>query len=283
MKKFFGLALVLSVAMLASTGAQAGTVIALDDVTDPGFALLPIVGTVGVHSTVAGGDTSVSIPGFPWDAPPGQYPGGESPANAIDNNVGGESKYLNFGAATIPPDGSTQGTDTGMILNFRFPARITGLRFRYANDAPDRDPDTYTLEGGGLPPINFFPDVIADPNDPGFPGDSQLQSDASNWTLVSSGSTGLVDPADSFILVAGNRDTWQDDAPTSRPGPSFANPNYYKSYRLLFPTLRNTLTGNNSDMQINEIEFIGELMIPEPTSAVLALAGLAGCMVRRRK
>ena len=84
-------------------------------------------------------------------------PANEGVANAIDNNVA--AKYLNFaelnsGFIVTPSLGAAEG---GTI--------VSGIRISTANDAPERDPTTYQLEGS---------------TSPGGP-----------FTLIASGSTGL--------------------------------------------------------------------------------------------
>ena len=59
---------------------------------------------------------------------------------------------------------------------------------------------------------------------------------------------------------------------------SVSNSIAYTSYRMVFPTLKNTAGANS--IQIAEIQFF----VPEPGSLGLALAGaVALCGLRRRK
>lgn len=257
------LVLVAAVALVAAQNAWAAPGVIVSDVTDiPGAVvdefLFPYAHVVGV----AGENTILS----------GNNPGAESPAQAFDNDPNGSTKFLSF-----------NGDESGVIVTFTAPTRITGIRFRYGNDAPGRDPATYTLEGATTLPNDFF----LDPDLSAFPPDTPqqelidylTQDDASSWTLVSAGETNLVDDADTFLGVNQNRSQWQEEQPFGRPGPTFTNDNFYTSYRLLFPTLRSP---TDTIMQIAEIEFQGEF-IPEPTSLLLLLAGCGvSAMVRRR-
>ncbi|HXJ55702.1 MAG TPA: hypothetical protein VNU68_03465, partial [Verrucomicrobiae bacterium] len=84
----------------------------------------------------------VTQPGDPIVATSNNSPGSEGVANAIDN---APTKYLNFdkvntGFTVTPSVGAT---------------RVTGLTLTSANDAPDRDPATYQLEGS-LDGTTFF-------------------------------------------------------------------------------------------------------------------------------
>ena len=76
----------------------------------------------------------VTRPGDPIVASSGNYPGGEPPESAIDNTAA--TKYLNFDRLntgfTVTPSG------TGVVRS---------LVIVTANDAPERDPTSYILEG----------------------------------------------------------------------------------------------------------------------------------------
>jgi len=76
----------------------------------------------------------VTQPGDAVVATSGNSPGSEGVGNAIDN---ADTKYLNF---DISNTGFTVSPSVGMTL-------VTGLSLKSANDAPDRDPITYLLEG----------------------------------------------------------------------------------------------------------------------------------------
>lgn len=265
--------------LVMAAQANAG-IVNNSDITDVPNAVVPIFLNpyVGVFNTTAGGNSSIATEGFSGTF--GQFPGGENPSLAFDNSTSGGSKYLNFG-----------GENTGVIVNFAFPARITGMRFRYANDAPERDPDGFTLEGGNGPITDFTanPDLSfidgSTTNQEIFDALEQGDGDANYWTLVASGATNLVDVNDTFNDANQARNQFQDELPFQRPGPTFSNPNFYTSYRLLFPTHRNSPFGNTI-MQIAEIELIGQIDIPgipEPSAILLALfGGSALAFVRRR-
>lgn len=72
------------------------------------------------------GGASASNPG-------GNNPGGESPAQAVDGNLG--TKWLDFNKFT------------GLVLDFGTPVFTDGYRFATANDADERDPLSWTVEG----------------------------------------------------------------------------------------------------------------------------------------
>ena len=110
--------------------------------------------------------SDVTQPGDPIVASSNNHPGSEGVANAIDNQP---TKYLNFDKVntgfTVTP--SVGGT------------RVTGLTLTSANDADDRDPADYRLEGsldgvaffeissGGVQdfPSRFYKNYIFFPND----------------------------------------------------------------------------------------------------------------------
>jgi hypothetical protein len=202
---------------------------AQSDVTAPGNTI------VGLHNTIAGGPNTVSTPGFGA----GQFPPGEAPPNAINNAL---AKYLNFGNGG---NSATAGANTGFYVTPALPSIVTGLRFTTANDAPGRDPLTFTLEGTSGDPASAM------------------------WTLISSGNTGLqTDPG---------RNTLQSLA----TAPVFVNTNTYSSYRLLFPTHRAV----ENSMQIAEVEFLGVAIPEPSTFALAGagLLGLIVALRRRRR
>src|ERR1041384_7930509 len=87
--------------------------------------------------------SDVTQPGDPIVATSNNSPGSEGVANAIDNQP---TKYLNFDRVNT---GFTVTPSVGGTL-------VSGLTLTSANDAPERDPATYTLEGS-LDGTTFFP------------------------------------------------------------------------------------------------------------------------------
>lgn len=88
------------------------------------------------------GQSDVTQPGDPVIGSSDNNPGSEGVANAIDNQP---TKYLNF---DIVNTGLTVTPSVGATL-------VTGLNLTSANDAPERDPATYLLEGSN-DGVNFM-------------------------------------------------------------------------------------------------------------------------------
>ncbi len=98
------------------------------------------------------GPTDVTQPGDAITASSDNSPGSEGVANAIDNQP---TKYLNF---DIVNTGFTVTPGVGGTI-------VTGLGLQSANDAPERDPATYLLEGS-LDGETFF--TISEGDVPAF-------------------------------------------------------------------------------------------------------------------
>lgn len=122
---------------------------------------------------------------------------------------------------------------------------IKSFRITTANDAPERDPLTWQLFGTN-DAITSAP--FSDGN-------------AENWTSIGSGSTNL--PTDRL---------------TNGPTTAFANSTSYKSYRMVFPTLRDGVAANS--IQFADVQFF---TIPEPGSIGLVLVGAVALCGRRRR
>ena len=152
---------------------------------------------VGVYNTTAGGPTG---------AKDGRYSTStEQPPKAIDNNVA--TKYLNFGSTgnfgvTAPAPGV--GTGFYVTPNISNASVAVALRFATANDEPDRDPLTVTLEGTNSTALDL----------------------GTGWGLLYNGSTGInpvADPGREMFV----------------PQQNFSNSIAYRSYRLLVTSQRN--------------------------------------------
>src|SRR5256885_17196641 len=78
--------------------------------------------------------SDVTQPGDPIVPTSNNSPGSEGVANAIDN---APTKYLNFDKVNT---GFTVTPSVGGTL-------VSGITLTSANDAPDRDPATYNLQG----------------------------------------------------------------------------------------------------------------------------------------
>jgi hypothetical protein len=89
---------------------------------------------IGVTISLPAFAQDVTNPGNPITGSSNNFPAAENPAAAIDNR--GDTKYLNFDKLntgfTVTPSGS---------------GVVRGITFMTANDAPQRDPASYTLEG----------------------------------------------------------------------------------------------------------------------------------------
>ncbi len=205
------LCLVLSLAGLA----QAALIL---DKNDPIYAVFAIPGSTASDFT----RSSLN-----------DHPINEAPPKCIDGNV--DTKYLNFAK-----------TNVGFIVVPAFgDSMLTSFRIATANDAPERDPLTISIEGT---------------NDP---FSTHLGVFNANWTSIYSGSTGL--------------ETWPG---YKKWGSEIAiePSDYFAYYRVLVTSIR----GAGNSVQFSEIELNG---VPVPEPGALTLLGLAVpalCARRRR-
>ena len=175
-------------------------------------------------------------------------PMNETPDHAIDG-VG--QKYLNFaeldtGIVVTPSLGGTQGTIA------------TSLQLWIANDSEPRDPSSYELYGTNQTITG--------------PGPFAL----SNFTLISSGALAL--PSNLPTRQPGGTAPLVD---TNSQTVNFANSTAYRSYMVIFPTVKTEASANS--MQIGEVELHGTV-VPEPsTIGLLGLSTLGVLSLRRRR
>jgi hypothetical protein len=164
------------------------------------------------------GDDVVRVDGEnDGDGSDGPPPGGEMVDHVIDNIT---QKHLNFldlnsGFVVTPSAG---------------PSLVTGLRLYTANDAVERDPASYKLEGG-----------LAD----------------GSFTVISEGELALPDARNAGGAIA-------IDSSLVNQEVLFENTAVYTSYRLTFPTLKDAAAANS--MQIAEVEFLGEIVLADVTT-----------------
>ncbi|MCX5636736.1 MAG: hypothetical protein NTX52_03450, partial [Planctomycetota bacterium] len=145
------------------------------------------------------GDT---LQGVPND---GDWPGAESPPNAIDNDI--TTKYLHF-KGDFNPDPGTGGA--GFQVTPSIPQSIViGLSFTTANDAAERDPTAYALSGSNV--------SIDGP-----------------YTLIATGE----------IVDFKQPTEWLRRTKNTTPI-SFANTTKYDHYQLIFTDIRNRTTANS--------------------------------------
>src|SRR5256885_4847405 len=102
------------------------------------FKLLSLALLFAGSLTVRAQLSDVTQPGDPIVPSSANSPGSEGVANAIDNTA---NKYLNFDANNNAlPTGFTVTPSIGLSV-------VQCITLTSANDAPDRDPTAYTLEG----------------------------------------------------------------------------------------------------------------------------------------
>lgn len=205
-------------------------------VTNQGGSAISAVATLSVLSALQ----DVTAAGDPITGFGGSAPAAEDVPNAINNVL---QKYLNFGSGPNP-NGAPFVGPVGLVVT---PAvggtRVNALRFYTANDAPERDPADYKLEGS--------------------------LDGGNTWTLISSNALALpagrngsgttpIDPFTQFIQEV-----------------RFSNAVAYSSYRLTFSRVKNPTAANS--MQIAEVEFLG---VAAPVAPVLTITREAGGVVR---
>jgi hypothetical protein len=161
----------------------------------------------------------------------GTTPANEPVENAIEDTT---SKYLNFGT-----DGNTDAGFTGPVGLEVTPVMgstvVTGMRIYTANDAVDRDPADYKLEGS---------------------------NDGATYTVISSGPLALPAARNAAGLAL-------DPLTLANQEVNFANTAGYTSYRLTFTNVKNNAAANS--MQIGEIELLGEAGTGTPQGPTLVV------------
>ena len=205
----------------------------------------------GIWNTTIGGNSTTSTPGT---AAAGQFPAGEPPSAAIDGRYLSPygatppqgTKYLNFGTGGgSGVSTTTKGVGTGFFVTPALgPSFVTGIQVATANDAPARDPLIVSLEGSNAT--------------------GPALELGSSWTVIQSSiNLGIDTDPGRFILA---------------PAVTFANTTPYSSYRVLVQSQR----GSANSVQYGELNLLG-VAIPEPSTFVLAAAGLVGLVVAARR
>ncbi|HEY7116328.1 MAG TPA: glycoside hydrolase family 76 protein [Tepidisphaeraceae bacterium] len=176
-------------------------------VTVPGD---PITGFY--QASVGVGDTRSTV-----GSGPGQYLSNEGPAGAIDGAAG--TKYLNFGNGNSSTSTPTKGVGTGFYVTPVIGSSIvTGVQVATANDSPNRDPLSVSIEG-----TNATTNLDA----------------GATWTLI----------ADNVNLGI-NADPGRQ---TFGPTVTFPNSTAYRSYRVIIKSQR----GSDIGVQYGELNLVG--------------------------
>ncbi len=167
----------------------------------------------------------------------GTTPDNETVDHAIDQNT---QKYLNFGNTNVPPYVGPQGfIITPSLGSDSFGTIVNVLRIYTANDAPERDPASFALEGS---------------------------NDGTNFAPIASGDLALPDARNAAGATI-------DPLTQALQEVRFANSTPYKTYRLLFPHVKNDATANS--VQVAEVELLGTVATAG-TGATLTIASSGG-------
>jgi alpha-L-fucosidase len=192
---------------------------AASTVLPPGYrpVLSPNDEVHGVKTTTKGNPTVYSQNGD-YGGPSGTD---EPPANATDGDPG--TKYYNH----VQDGSNAPGVNSGLVITPKVGASVvTAVQFTTADDTPDRDPMTFTLEGS---------------ND-----DHAASEGAANFSLIYEGTTRLdSDP----------------DRGSVGEVVKFTNTIAYKTYRIL---ITNTRSKSTNAVQYGEVQLFDSAATPLP-------------------
>ena len=198
-----------------------------------------IVSTPAVTVVVLSPLADVTVPGDPITDFGGTSPAGQGVTNAIDNST---SKYLNFGISNgVPPFTGPVGLVVAPSMGASV---VSGLRIYTANDAVERDPADYALEGS--------------------------TNGGANYTLISSNAIILPAARNGSGALTPNSQALQQVL--------FANAASYTSYRLTFRNVKNNATANS--IQLGELELLGvqtpipPTIIQQPATTITVYSGV---------
>jgi hypothetical protein len=181
---------------------------------------------VGVAATPGSSSSAIATAGTA--AGQNNHPAGEPPTAAIDASTG--TKYLNF--AEI---------NAGFIVTLpNSSAVVTGIVFTAANDAPERDPLTVTIEGTSAT-------------------DPTTAAAGATWTLLYNGPSGMA--ADPGRFTAG-------------ASMAFAGGAAFNTFRVLVTDVRNQATANS--FQFSEVQLIGTLGADTNAPVITSVSPVAG-------
>jgi hypothetical protein len=181
--------------------------------SNPAGSSTSLVANVTVLSTAL----DISTAGDFVEGVGGTSPAAEPALNAVDDTT---SKYLNFGT-----DGNTDAPFAGPVGVTITPSIgstvLSGIRFYTANDATERDPADFLLEGS---------------------------NDGETFTQIASGALNLPTARNAAGLTL-------DPLTQALQEINFSNTAGYTVYRVTFNNVRNNAAANS--MQIGEIELLG--------------------------
>ena len=174
------------------------------------------IAEVDFLGSVYSGPSDITQPGDAIIASSANSPGSEGVANAID---GQPTKYLNFDGANEGPSGFVVTPSLGITY-------VTGIALQSANDGPERDPKSITLEGS---------------ND-----DEITEYDSGNWQLITQ-----IDDIPAWTGRFQTKELF------------FDNDRAFKHYRWVVAL---TQGNNTCCMQIAEVELLGAVPPADVTS-----------------
>ena len=181
------------------------------------------IAEVGFLGGVYSGPSDITQPGDAVIASSANSPGSEGVANAID---GQPTKYLNFDGSNSEPSGFVVTPSLGMTY-------VTGMALQSANDAPDRDPKSITLEGSNDDDVTAY--------------------DSGNWQLITQ-----IDDIPAWTGRFQTKELF------------FENDSAFKHYRWV---VLDTQGPSTCCMQIAEVELLGAVPpadVTSPGDAVIA-------------